>query len=145
MSYCHETEHRLKFLAVDLYDRVHIPSGIEVRDEFHRFWLQFAVERIEDFIGGILMGDVSVHKRVDVEFERFELNHLLVGDIGELHGSEVWVSRARAETHELRKFDVDTVILFMFVRPEILFGIDVELLYLFFSVFHKLSFNCMFQ
>ena len=136
MSYCHETVCRLKFLTVYFDDGMYISPRVEIGDEFHRFWFQSAVEGIEDLIGGILVGDMAVHERVDIEFERFELYDLFVGNIGEFHRGKIGIARAWAEAHELWELYVDAVILFMFVGPEVLFRIDVELLYLFFSVFH---------
>ena len=82
----------LEFFAVDLNDGMHIPPGVEVCNEFHGFGFKFGVEGIEDFIGGVLMGDMSVHKRVDVEFECFEFDHFFVGNVGELHGRKVRVA-----------------------------------------------------
>ena len=89
MTYCHIF---LEFFAVDLNDGMDIPSRVEVCNEFHRLWLKFGVEGIEDLIGRVFMGDMSVHERVDVEFKRFEFDHFFVGNVGELHSRKVRVS-----------------------------------------------------
>ncbi len=130
------------FFAVYLYDRMHIAARIKVCNESHGSWLQVFEKRIVDLVGSILMGDMAMHKAIDVEFDRLELYYFFPWHIVDAYRGKIGIAGAWAKAHKFGKLDRDCVALFVLVWPKVLCSMDIKFSYLFFAIFHQVSFNC---
>jgi len=116
---------------------MHIAARVKVCNESHGSWLQFFEKHIVDLVGGILMGDIAMHKAVDIELDRLELYHLFARHIVNADRGKIRIAGAWAEAHKFGKFDSDGVVLFMSVWPKVFCSMDIKFSYLFFTVFHS--------
>src|SRR5215212_7632469 len=76
-------------------------------------------EGVDDLRRGQLMGDGTVAKAVQPEFQVLQLQHLAIRDGDQMNGREIRVLGARAKTSELREALVEDLAMSLRSRPDL--------------------------
>jgi len=74
-----------------------------------------------------------VPKAVEEQFQALELDHLFVGNIGDVHRGKIGIPRTGAEAGKLRIGDINGIIP---VRKRVVPYLKVRFLYCLFAVLH---------
>src|SRR6185503_686483 len=87
--------------------RLDVPAHVEVAVDFNRERIAGVHEVFENHVDDVLVKDLHVAKRIDIELQTLQFDAALVGNIFQPNGREIRKVRERTDTGEFRNLKVD--------------------------------------
>src|ERR1700736_1127249 len=106
------------------HDRLDVAAHVEVSDDLAILWREQRNDVAEDEVHNVLVKDVAVAERVDVELEGAQFDATRAGHVAHVQHREIGKTRARTQAGELGNRELDRVVT---LRRAIVEGLELRL------------------